>query len=189
MTGIIIVFPAQKDGMAIRSLLVKRGYRVLGVCTGGDQVNQIIDRTLESDGIVISGYKYQDMTCIDLLEMLPETYQMIVMASAGLLERVYHPGVIKLPMPVRGEALVNVIEETELRLYRLRKKRRSRPKERSPEERAILDEAKALLISKKGMTEIEAHKYIQKNSMNNGTGIIEMAQMVIRLYSDEDKKA
>ncbi len=45
----------------------------------------------------------------------------------------------------------------------------------------LIDRAKALLMERNGMTEEEAHRYIQKCSMDSGTNIVETAQMVISL--------
>ena len=36
-------------------------------------------------------------------------------------------------------------------------------------------------MDRNGMTEAEAHRYIQKCSMDNGTNMVETAQMVISL--------
>ena len=58
---------------------------------------------------------------------------------------------------------------------------KSRLRERSSEERRLIDEAKALLMERNNMTESEAHRYIQKCSMDSGTNLVETAQMVISL--------
>ena len=41
--------------------------------------------------------------------------------------------------------------------------------------------AKDLLMKQKGMTEEEAHRYLQKSSMANGVNMIETAQMVLSI--------
>ena len=64
---------------------------------------------------------------------------------------------------------------------RIRRKLRSRPKERSKEEQDLINEAKALLMERNNMTESEAHRYIQKCSMDSGTNLVETAQMIISL--------
>ena len=48
-------------------------------------------------------------------------------------------------------------------------------------ERAIINQAKALLMERNNMSEEEAHRYIQKCSMDSGTNMLETAQMVISL--------
>jgi AmiR/NasT family two-component response regulator len=66
-------------------------------------------------------------------------------------------------------------------ITRMRKKRRMEPKVRSEEEKRMLQDAKELLMVRNNMSEEEAHRYIQKRSMDNGTGLIETAQMILSL--------
>ena len=63
----------------------------------------------------------------------------------------------------------------------MRKKQREKPKQRSKDEQEMIAEAKALLMERNNMTEEEAHRYIQKRSMDNGTGLTETAQMILSL--------
>ena len=55
------------------------------------------------------------------------------------------------------------------------------PKKRSAEEQEIIDKAKAVLMDRNHMSEEEAHRYLQKCSMESGTGLVESAQMVLTL--------
>ncbi len=43
----------------------------------------------------------------------------------------------------------------------------------------MIEEAKLILMQRNHMTEEEAHRYLQKNSMQSGVNLLEMAQMVI----------
>ena len=56
-------------------------------------------------------------------------------------------------------------------------------RERSQEEQETIRKAKELLMERHKMTEPEAHKYLQKCSMDSGTGIVETAEMIISLTS------
>lgn len=98
------------------------------------------DQMEGSDGIVVSGYKYQDMTYSDLLADLPDTWQMIVMASQGNLSHIFEYNVIKIPMPVKVYDLFTTLQAIEITIIRRRKKRREKPKERSSAERALLEQ-------------------------------------------------
>ena len=49
------------------------------------------------------------------------------------------------------------------------------------DEQEMIAEAKALLMERNNMTEEEAHRYIQKRSMDNGTDLTETAQMILSL--------
>ena len=69
----------------------------------------------------------------------------------------------------------------EYTIARKRKKMRAQQKQRSEAERNIILEAKSVLMSRNNLTEEEAHRYIQKRSMNNGTDMVETAQMILSL--------
>ena len=58
---------------------------------------------------------------------------------------------------------------------------KSQPKKRNLKEQAYIDEAKKLLMERNNMSEEEAHRYIQKHSMDSGTNMVETAQMVLQV--------
>ena len=64
---------------------------------------------------------------------------------------------------------------------RRKKRLRAKPTKRTEAEQRILKEAKALLMERNHMTEEEAHRYLQKCSMDSGTSLTETAQMVITI--------
>ena len=68
-------------------------------------------------------------------------------------------------------------------IARRKKRLRLKPKVRSEEEKKILWEAKHLLMERNHMSEEEAHRYIQKCSMDSGTNLIETAQMVLSIMN------
>ena len=80
--------------------------------------------------------------------------------------------------------LVNTLEMMLQSAARRRKKERAKPKVRSAEEQHIIDRAKSLLIERNHMTESEAHRYMQKCSMDSGTNLVETAQMVLTLLTE-----
>ncbi len=186
MANIIVVFPHLRDAENIRNLLVRNGRSVIAVCTSGASVIQTIDGMEDTYGIVISGYRYQDMTYSDLLAELPDTYRMIVMAAGGYLERIYEYNVVKVAMPVRVYELLTTVDTVDMTLSRLKKKRRQKPRERDPEEKAVIEYAKSVLMENRNMSEEEAHRYIQKTSMSSGTNMIETAHMIIDLFSGRE---
>ena len=55
------------------------------------------------------------------------------------------------------------------------------PKVRSEKEQKMIDAAKKLLMDRNSMTEEEAHRYMQKCSMDSGTNLVETAEMVFAL--------
>ena len=72
--------------------------------------------------------------------------------------------------------LLNTLEMMVQAQMRFRRKMRGKPKERSEEEQNLIARAKQLLMERNNMTESEAHRYIQKCSMDSGTNLVETAR-------------
>lgn len=58
-----------------------------------------------------------------------------------------------------------------------------KPLERSREEQELIKQAKELLMDRNHMTEADAHRYLQKCSMDSGTNMVETAQMIMSLIN------
>ena len=116
-----------------------------------------------------------------IYEYLPSTFQMLLMASMDVMNDRSVPNLMCLSMPLKVNELIQTVDTMSYSLNRMRKKKRMQPKERSEEEKKILQDAKELLMARNGMSEEEAHRYIQKRSMDNGTGLTETAQMILSL--------
>lgn len=182
MTGIIVALPRMDDARNIKNLLVRNGYPVTAVCTSGAQALAQTDSL--NDGIIICGYKLTDMLYSQLYESLPPGFEMLLMASQRFLMECLDNDIVCLAMPFQLNDLINTVEMMSTSIVYKRKQRRKKPKERKPEEAALINEAKLLLMNRNNMTEEEAHRYLQKTSMDNATGMVETARMVLSLMMD-----
>lgn len=179
MINVIVVFPKVEDAKGIRNLLMRNGYEVTGICTSGAQAIQLMDRL--SDGIVLCGYKFSDMLYSQLYENLPPHFTMLLTASPYILSECRDNDIICLPLPLKVHDLINTMEMMSATLLRKRKRRATKPKQRNEGEKKLINEAKKLLMERNNMTEEEAHRYIQKCSMDSGTNMLETARMVFSL--------
>lgn len=179
MTNIIVLFPKIEDAKNIRNLLVRHGFRVPSVCTTGAQA--LAGANSLGDGIVVCGYKYPDMMYTELADCLPPHFEVLLMAAQRVLSECAGAGIMCVAMPLKVQDLLNTLEMMVANVERRRKKRKAMPKARSEEDRKVLEEAKALLMERNGMTEEEAHRYIQKCSMDSGTNLVETAEMVLSM--------
>ena len=80
--------------------------------------------------------------------------------------------------------LLQTVEMMEGEIRRRRKRMRQRPKVRSEEDQKVIQKAKELLMERNGFSEEEAHRYIQKRSMDNGTELVEVSQMILSLMQE-----
>ena len=179
MVSVIVAFPALENGKRIKNILVQHGFHINAVCTAGAQVLQHADRS--DRGVVVCAARLQDMMCSQLREYLPACFEMLVLAGPGSWEEpMEHTGY--MPMPFKVYELVNTLEMTVQSMAVARQRRKSRPGQRSQEENQAIRQAKELLMAQKQMTEGEAHRYIQKSSMDSGTGLGETAQMILSMF-------
>lgn len=179
MTGIIIAFPKQANGNNIRNILARNGYPVMAVCTSGSQVLQEA-HSLQS-GIVMCGYQLTDMMYSELKEYLPEGFDMLLISGHSELRDVQCDGLVRLPSPLKVHELLSTLEMMVYTQERRKKRRKSKPRKRTKEEQELINKAKAILYERNGMSEEEAHRYLQKCSMDSGTTLQETAQMVISM--------
>lgn len=177
MTSIIVALPKMEDAKNMKNLLVRSGYAVSAVCTSGAQALSQADNL--NDGIVVCGYKLADMLYSELHDSLPQGFEMLLMASQRFLVECRDNDIVCLTMPFKIHDLVNTVEMMSGSIAYKRRKRREKPKQRKPEEVALIKDAKFLLMNRNNMTEEEAHRYIQKTSMDNSTSMVETAQMIL----------
>lgn len=177
--NVIIVFPRTENGQSMKRILQQNGYEVQAVCTTGAQALQHAHSL--SGGIVVSGYRLVDMMYTELYDYLPAGFEMLLVASAAACDSRERQDILCLKMPLQVYELVQTMDMLSGTLARRRKKLRQKPKERTEEEKQLLRDAKELLMDRNHMTEEEAHRFLQKRSMDNGTDLVETAQMILSL--------
>lgn len=179
MINIIVALPKPEEAKGIRSILMKNGFSVTAVCTTGAQALSQADEL--NDGIVICGYKLTDMMYSELHECLPEGIDMLLMVSGSVMNDCLDNNIVCLCMPIKVHELIDTVSMMCQAIRRRRKKAKQQPRERNEKETAYIKEAKELLMIRNNMTEEEAHRYIQKCSMDSGTNMVETAQMILAM--------
>lgn len=179
MAGIIVVFPKAEDAKNIRNILVRNGYQVSAVCTSGSQALTVTDRL--GEGIVVCGYKFSDMMYAQLKEYLPSGFEMLLIASEHALSLCPDGDVIRLSFPLKIHDITDTLDMMTENILRRRKKAKLKPKVRSEEEKKLIRQAKELLMERNNMSEDEAHRYMQKCSMDSGNNLVETAEMIFTL--------
>lgn len=182
MVGVIVLFPKLENGKYIKNILVRNGIEVTAVHTSGSQA--ILTTENMEEGLIVCGYRYRDMRFDDLREYLPEDFETLVLLSKTHWEECSADNAIKLAMPVKAFELVQAANALLEKLEQRRRIRKAKPKARSAKAQRTIRRAKEVLMEHHGMTEEEAHRYLQKRSMDTGTNLVEMAGMVLAMYLD-----
>lgn len=183
MANVVVAFAKDTDSANFKNILVRRGFNVAAVCNSGAQALTAMGNL--GNGVLVCGYRLGDMICEELAADLPSYFQMLLIASPAKLEEVELPeNVITLQTPLQTDVLVSTLNMMLEGVNRKRRRARENvKKERTEKEKETIRKAKELLMERHNMSEPEAHHYLQKCSMDSGTGIVEAAEMIISLNS------
>lgn len=179
MGAIIVSMPKHDDSDRIARIIRTSGiWEEVFICdTGSEVLRKIEDMDIS---LVVTTRKLRDMGYEELYEYLPSNVNML-MLSKDVNTELFSSNIIILQMPFKQADLINSIRMLEPEGYR---RQRRKPPQRSGTDRLTIDEAKLLLMNRNNMTEPEAYRYLQKNSMDMGRTLTETAQMILAMNSD-----
>ncbi|WP_026834425.1 ANTAR domain-containing response regulator [Eubacterium xylanophilum] len=180
MAGIIIASAHIQDARKLKDVLNRYGYSTCIVC---QTMSSALNRVQDYDaGIVICTARLPDGNYADLYNELPERFQMILLSGKREIEIGEDERIVLIRSPFKIQQLMYELEAVVRRLEWSKEPIKRAKKRRSESERQIIESAKLLLMEKKDMSEPEAHRYIQKISMNSGVDVVETAQKIILTY-------
>lgn len=178
MDKIVVVFDSDNNRKRICDMLKSNGLAIKVSCRSGSEAIRAIRQM--GGGIVVSGYKLPEMMVSDLAYDLSGLATILSIASSQQLELCQNDNIFKLPTPFsRGD----LISSVRMLLQMQEKSYRTTPLRRSEKDAAVIAKAKELLMNKNSMTENEAHRFIQRRSMDNGAKAVDTARLIISSYS------
>ncbi len=182
MSVIIIALQKTEAAAKIRGVLVSHGFDHVVCASTGAAALQEAGR--DTTGVVICGYKLPDMYYKELNDSLPQYFEMLFIGKPEMIQA-GSEGVLALSTPLRVSELISTVTMMLSQLGRQFKKNRRKPRVRSWQEENYIRNAKLLLMERNHLSEEEAHRYLQKCSMDNGTNMVETAQMILTLMYEE----
>ena len=166
METVIVAFENNKNALRVKEILEEDGAADCLVCRTADQVRRA-SRQFRMP-VVVCGYKLGDQTAQLIFDDLPAC-AMLVLARQDVLELMDNDEIFRLPAPA---SRVDLLASVRMLLQVGRRlEQRTRP-QRSQEELAVL-------MDRSGMSEEQAHRYLQKKSMNSGARLTQTAQLVL----------
>lgn len=175
MQKVIVAFENEANSVKIRDIIESGGVASCLICRSAAEIKRVVHK--QRLNIIICGFKLPDETCPELFQDLPSQCSMLMIATQSRLELSEVEGIFKLATPIqRGDLLASVRMLLQMNQRFVRQQHRT---QRSEEERALIGQAKALLMDRHGMTEEQAHRFLQKKSMDNGAKLTDTARMVL----------
>lgn len=181
--NIIVVFPKTEQAKNVRGILQKSGYNVDAVCCSGAQALRAANDL--DGGIIICTCRLPDMVYSELYEYLTPRFDMLLIGPESQIGQRETEEIVALAAPLKVHELLQTVAMMAEMYVRKKKKRKQKPKVRSVQQNRIISQAKLLLMERNRFSEDEAHRYLQKCSMESGSGLVETAQMIISLMGSE----
>ncbi|MCC8072673.1 MAG: ANTAR domain-containing protein [Clostridiales bacterium] len=172
MKNIIIAYPSKEVALQLRSLLEQEGFYVSHVCALGSSVLSISQELYE--GVVICPSMLSDMSASRIAENLPPDFDVIAFSKNG--RESYTGNLINMSLPMDRQDFINTVA-----ILVSSKSGFTRRKENEAE---IISNAKLVIMSKRSITESQAHKYLQKESMRTGKKIVDLAREIINDFTE-----
>ncbi|MCH5321755.1 MAG: ANTAR domain-containing protein [Eubacterium sp.] len=172
MKDIIIAYPSKDTALQLRSLLEGEGFHVSFVCATGSSVLRIAHNLRE--GVVVCASILSDMGAGTLAENLPVGFDVVALSKNG--REKYLGNLISLPLPVHRDEFLQTIA--------ILISTRSAITRRTKDDSEIISDAKLILMNSREITESQAHKYLQKESMRTGKKLVDLAKEIINDFTE-----
>ncbi len=178
MTRIVVAFIKEELQRKTQRLLASEGLEIAAVCASGAEVIRTVRQM--GSAAVICGFRLRDMTADVLAADLRGLAAVMAVAKASYLELCGGENLFKLPVPAsRAEFIATLNLMLDFEAAHLRHPASGRREE----ERRVIRQVKELLMDVNRMTEEEAHRFLQKRSMERGIRMAEAARWVIDSYT------
>ncbi len=177
MAKFAVAFHDAETAERIASLLRESGYEVIRICTSADEVRRTF--RMIQDGILIAGVRLRNRSLDEVAGDLNEHVEILCLCRPDQFGQVSSEKIFKQAMPVSRSVLVAWADM----LAQLHYQRMPR---RTDTDRKMIRSAKELIMEQKQMDESEAHRYLQRLSMNLGLPMAKVAERILNSRTDKE---
>lgn len=164
---VVVAFSRPETAQRFAGALEAEGLSVLRVCTAGAQALRALEPC--EDAVLVCGARLPDRTADELARDLDGRAAVLVAARPEWLALCEEPSLHRLALPASGTQLAAAVRAAV---------RPERPAPRTADEARLIGEAKRALMAR-GMTEAEAHRFLQRESMRLGVRMAVCAQLTL----------
>lgn len=172
--NIFIALSSKKTAISIAKILVSEGIKVKSAFKNILEMNTTL--SYYRGGIIIAGCIFDGVHIDNLMEHIPEGYTVILIGNKEQLDNCDNENVFKLAVPLHRIDLICAID-----MLNTIDSGYHPVSNKSSEEEKLVIKAKHTLIDVYSMTEEQAHRYIQKKSMDTGRKQIDIARIILEI--------
>ena len=172
MARIVIASPSEASRTQLSRLLACSGHSVFRICASEGELRRILTEC--EDGIVLISGMQPD----DVIADFGDSFQFLLIGRPETLSACESTQVFKLAYPCSGSAVIGAVEMLSQLHYMKMPHRQGR-------ERALVEDAKRLLMARYEIDEPEAHRRMQQYAMRHGVKMTDYAQLLLQGGSND----
>lgn len=183
MRQLIIAFADSQLAQGLSQIFRNNGLSVNSVASSGLQALSQAANSPDG-GLIVCPANLPDMPAQELMKLLPESFDLLVLLTSRQNSSIRGPGIFTLIYPFSR----NMIAQSAKQILATRQilendtprhNFHTAGKNRSGSEQMLIEQAKLYLMNKQNVSEQEAHRYLQKQSMETGVRMAELARRII----------
>lgn len=171
MDYIVTAFTKDELSQKVKRMLLSSGIQVSAVCRSRDDIIRNISEA--ESGVLIMGYKLADATADMIYEELPKGFSMLTLVSSAQVSMVTNTNIMIHKLPVTTVELASSVN------ILLKNGYIQSTANRREEDKKIIEAAKLKLMERSLITEDQAHRFIQKRSMDMGLHMADVAKIIL----------
>lgn len=172
MNHLIVAFASEAMSRRVSDALAAFSLPVRAVCRTGAEVLRAVEYM--GGGAIICGAKLPDRTADQLYEDLDGQAEMLALAKPENWELCGNPHIFRVALPLSASQLAAAAQAL------IRREEQRQPARAGDADQALIRQAKALLQQQLGLSEPEAHRRLQRQSMAARQPMVRVAAEIIR---------
>ena len=176
MPRIIIAGASEASRTQLNRLLTASGFGIFRLCASAGELRRALSEC--EDGVAILAGGLPNALPDELATDFGETFQLLLIARPEVLEGCESPLIFKLAYPCPGSAVVGAVEML-TQLHSMKMPRRA------GRDKALVEDAKRLLMRSYGIDEPEAHRRMQQYAMRHNMKMVDYAAEILKVNGRE----
>ena len=173
---IVIVGASEASRTQLSRLLASSGYDVFRLCASGGELRRALNAC--EDGVIVLLGAAPGCQIDELAEDFGGSFQILLIGRPGALAACESPKVFKLNYPCAGSAVTAAVDMlSQLHAMRL--------PHRSGGDKALVEDAKRLLMDRYQIDEPEAHRRMQRYAMAHNVKMTDYAAQLLQGGSND----
>lgn len=172
MRSIIIAAASQKFSLTLKKILSQGDIPVELFCKSGSEV---LSMQSDVDNAILVCGPLKDIPAMYLARQLPDNWDMVLLLDSNQPFPYYVSNITPITLPVNRMEFIETVRSVAEEVSQMFAAKTTAKKQRSKDDEVTIEKAKREIMAQRKLSESDAHKLLQRYSMNLGISMVEAA--------------